>query len=132
MLRVKRISVPPPNSASIVRHRLLHDRLMRRHSSAVIELSPVEQRRHAVQVAHCFKGCYLADITYHEDCQMTVAVVRAVNTRQPAHEIWVDSTGNVNVYRRDNGSFRNIPGQMVMIPGLLLIALSVLLLAIYL
>lgn len=133
MLRVKQISVPPSNSASIVRHRLLHDRLMRRHSSEVIALSPTEQRRHAVHIAHSFKNCYLASITYRDDCQMTVALVQPVNSRRPTHEIWIDSTGSVNVYRRGAGSlpFRHLLGRMVILPGLLFVALAVLFLAVY-
>ncbi|RPJ01875.1 MAG: hypothetical protein EHM39_02670 [Chloroflexi bacterium] len=107
---------------------------MRRHSSEVIALSPAEQRRHAVLIAHSFRNCYLAAVTYHDDCHMTVAVVQPVSSRQPTHEIWIDGTGNVTVYRRDSSSllFHHLSGRMVVVPGLLFAALAVLLFAVYL
>jgi hypothetical protein len=93
-------SVP---SAAAVRNRLLHDRTMRHHELdlPLTYLTPAEQHRQVLQVARSFKHHYLAQIEYHDDCQLTIALVKPADLRRAAHEIWVDAAGNVSVHRGD-------------------------------
>jgi hypothetical protein len=64
-------------------------------------LSPLDQTRQAIRIAQSFKSHYLAEITYHDDCQMTIAVLRPTQIRHHSldvpHEIRVDAAGNVSV-----------------------------------
>jgi hypothetical protein len=106
MLRSRRIqsSQSPAPSAAMVRDRLLLDKTMRHHEQNlhVISLSPIEQHRQVLQIARSFKHHYLAQIDYHDDRQLTIALVKPANLRRAAHEIWVDAAGNVSVHRRDS------------------------------
>ncbi len=105
MLRSRRIdsSHSPAHTAATVRNRLLRDTTMRHHERCLNTacLSPVEQHRQALQIARSFKHHYLAQIIYHDDYQMTTALVKPADRRRPAHEIWVDATGNVSVHHQD-------------------------------
>lgn len=98
-----------PPSAAVVRDRLQRDQVMRLHPGTTC-LLPSEQHRQAVQIARCFEHHYLAEVTYLDDCQMTVALVKPIHTRQPAYEIWVDSAGSVRVFHRDTPS---APGRVL-------------------
>jgi hypothetical protein len=102
MLRSRRLQSgqPPLHSATTVRNRLLSDRTMR-HCEHVVHLSPAEQRRQALQIVRSFKHHYLAQLSYHDDRHLTIALVKPADTRRPAHEIWVDAAGNVSVHHRD-------------------------------
>jgi hypothetical protein len=86
-----------------VRNRLLLDTTMRYHERNlhVVHLSPTEQCHQVLQIASSFKHHYLAQIDYHDDCQLTIALVKPVDLRRTAHEIWVDAAGNVSVHHRD-------------------------------
>jgi hypothetical protein len=120
----------PPYSAATVRSRLLHDNTMRHSLGVAMCLSPAEQHRQAVRITHGFKHHYLAEITYLDDCQMTVAVIRSVNMRHPAHEIWVDATGNVSVHHQDTRPMRHrLSSRFFIIPGILSVTLGILFLA---
>ena len=105
MLRSRRIqfSQSPVPSAATVRNRLLHDRTMRHHEPdpPTTCLTPAEQHRQILQVARSFKFHYLAQIDYHDDRQLTIALVKPVDLRRAAHEIWVDAAGNISVQHRD-------------------------------
>ena len=119
-------------SAAAARERLLHDSQMRRNRVSLTEisplpapaitetfpalaaraafspgwsfhrLSPLDQKRQAIQIAQSFKGHYLAEVTYHHDRQMTVAILRPIQIRHHTldvpHEIRVDAVGNVGVF----------------------------------
>jgi hypothetical protein len=105
MLRSRRIQSgqPPIRSAATVRNRLLADRTMRHHEHScwyVVHLSPAEQRHQALQIVRSFKHHYLAEINYHDDRHLTIALVKPADARRPAHEIWVDAAGNVSVHHR--------------------------------
>jgi hypothetical protein len=132
MLRSRRMDSArtTPCTAATVRSRLLRDKTMRNHLDGAACLSPAEQLRQAVQITHGFKHHYLAEIAYLDACRMTVAVVRPVDTRRPAHEIWVDDIGNVSVRHQDLRSIQHrLVSRAVMIPGILLVALGMLFLA---
>jgi hypothetical protein len=133
MLRSRRMGSAkmPPYSAATVRSRLLRDKTMRNNLDVAMCLSPAEQHRQAVKITHGFRHHYLAEITYLDDCQMTVAVIRSVNARHPAHEIWVDATGNVSVHHQDTRPIRHrLFSRVCIIPGILCVALGILFLAI--
>jgi hypothetical protein len=105
MLRSRRIQFgqSPAPSAGMVRDRLLLDTTMRHHERTLhaVHLSPTEQCRQVLQIARSFKHHYLAQIDYHDDYQLTIALVKPVDLRRAAHEIWVDAAGNVSVRHRD-------------------------------
>jgi hypothetical protein len=64
-------------------------------------LSPLDQKRQAIQIAQSFRSHYLAEITYHDDRQMTVAILKPTQIRRHAldvpHLIHIDAAGNVSV-----------------------------------
>jgi hypothetical protein len=64
-------------------------------------LSPLDQTRQAIRIAQSFKSHYLAEITYHDDRQETIAVLRPTQIRHHnldvPQEIRVDAAGNVSV-----------------------------------
>lgn len=118
-------------TASIARDRLLRDQAMRRNKTPlpgfsplpvppITEtfasqdarrafsstrsfhyLSPLDQKREVIQIAQSFRGHYVAEITYHDDHQTTIALLRPIRIRHHSldvpHEISVDASGNVNV-----------------------------------
>lgn len=105
MLRSRRIQSgqSPIHSAATVRNRLLADRTMRHHEHTlpIVHLSPAEQRHQVLQIVRSFKHHYLAQLNYHDDRHLTIALVKSADFRRPAHEIWVDAAGNVSVHHRD-------------------------------
>jgi hypothetical protein len=118
-------------TASIARDRLLHDQATRRNKAPLPgfsplpappitktfaaqdarralsapwsfhHLSPLDQKREAIQIARSFRSHYVAEITYHDDHQTTIARLRPIHVRHHGldvpHEIHVDASGNVNV-----------------------------------
>lgn len=134
MLRPRRMDLAKttPYTAATVRNRLLRDRAMRNHLDDAACFSPAEQHWQAVQLTHGFKHHYLAEITYLDDCRMTIAKVRPVDTRRPAHEIWIDAIGNVSVRYQDLHSLRHrLFSRAFLIPGISFVALGTLLLAVF-
>jgi hypothetical protein len=105
MLRSRRLQSgqPPFHSAATVRNRLLSDRTMRHHEHDVdvVRLSPAEQRYRALQIVRSLKHHYLAQLDYHDDRHLTIALVKPADSRRPAQEIWVDAAGNVSVHYRE-------------------------------
>jgi hypothetical protein len=130
MLRSRRIqfSQSPVPSAATVRNRLLHDRTMRHHEPdpPTTCRTPAEQHRQILQVARSFKFHYLAQIDYHDDRQLTIALVKPADLRRAAHEIWVDAAGNVSVHHR------NMPTTLVRPLRPVSIALSIALVCLFL
>jgi hypothetical protein len=133
MLRSNRMgsAKTPTHTAVTVRSRLLRDTTMRNNLATAAWLSPAEQHWQAVQLTRGFRHHYLAEITYLDDCRMTVAIVKPVDTRRPAQEIWVDGIGNVSVHQQELHSIRHRLFSRVMIPGALFVALGTLLLAVF-
>lgn len=118
-------------TASIARDRLLRDHAMRRNKAPLPgfsplpappitetfaaqdarrafsatwsfhHLSPLDQKREAIQIARSFRSHYVAEITYHDDHRTTTALLRPIQVRHHSldvpHEISVDASGNVNV-----------------------------------
>lgn len=101
----------PDGSAAVARHRLLQDRPHRaarqgtsvpvpRRTESIPLLSPDDQRALVQAVAANFHTCYLAQITYLEECNLTVATLlpRAAQLDPAgAQRISVDAAGNVSV-----------------------------------
>lgn len=110
----------PRSSARIARERLMNDSTMRCRGPvnadspspslssvfpaagapcSLLEatvLSPIEQKHQAMKIARGFKHCYLANIVYQADSQMTIATLKG-SQQQNAYQIRVDAAGNVIV-----------------------------------
>lgn len=135
MLRSRRMVSTPqamPDPAATARSRLLCDNTIRHTLNRTAYLSPAEQRQQAVQIAHSFTHHYLAKLTYLDDCQTTIAMIRPIDTRQPACQIWVDAIGNVSVCPQHLPSTTAHPfSRALFIPGFLLVALGILFLVVF-
>jgi hypothetical protein len=88
-------------------------------------LSPLDQKRQAIQIAQSFRSHYLAEIAYHDDRQMTVAILRPIQIRHHTldvpHKICVDAAGNVGVFCSEPSQ---VPARTLAI-GWVLLAISV-------
>ncbi|HVO69532.1 MAG TPA: hypothetical protein VMT24_05775 [Aggregatilineaceae bacterium] len=88
-------------------------------------LTPLDQKRQAIQIAQSYGSHYLAEISYHDDRQMTVAILKPAQIRRHAldvpHMIYVDSAGNVNVF---SSAQSPVPARIFAI-GWVLLAISV-------
>lgn len=64
-------------------------------------LSPAQQRQQAILIARSFKGQYLSGITYLDDYETTIAIVRPIHRDKAnsPHQISVDPAGNISVTR---------------------------------